>query len=271
MAPPDQELQVHAIVHPGADLGGADGLFPQQKQRPGVAAGQVKRSVLQVERLVGQQFKGAFGRGGRLGPRQLRPGRGGPPQGVAAVAHKKLVVGLCLAAQQRQRLGGAVHQDGVAEFPVHGKPLDQFPAGGELAAAVKAQAVVGAALGDHPDRIVPAENHREGQVERLFQRHLPGSGRAVGGQFADLDAPLAGSAVHGLGKEPAAAVLVEEQRVGVPEALPPRQLPVRFRPQGGQRVGPRPLRAAAHGHRIDLFFAHHFAQQPPGRHMQGAV
>ena len=127
--------------------------------------------------------------------------------------------------------------------------------------------MVAAGLGDHPDLTVPVKDHRERQVEIFFQRDAPVVGGAVVVQLADLETALAG----GLGVEPAAAVPVVEQRVGKPPALPPGQQGVGAAFQSGQRLGTLGSRAGAHGDGVDFFFAHDFAQQPLGRHVQGAV
>ena len=108
-------------------------------------------------------------------------------------------------------------------------------------------------------------------MKLLLQRRLPFSGRAVVKQLADLDAALAGGQVHGLGKQIPGPAVAEQQRVGEPEALPPRQLGIGRSAQGGQRFGAFRRGHRPHGDGIDFLFARQFAQQPSGRHVQGAV
>ena len=108
-------------------------------------------------------------------------------------------------------------------------------------------------------------------MEIFFQRDAPAVGGAVVVQIADLETALAGGEVHRLGKQPALATPVVEQRVGKPPALPPGQQSVGTAFQSGQRLGALGGGAGAHGDGVDFFFAHDFAQQPLGRHVQGAV
>ena len=149
--------------------------------------------MLQVVGLIGYKLKRALRRqGGRL--------LHGVAQGIAAVADIELVVGLCLAAQDGQRLGAAVQQNGIAKLLIGRKALHKLPPGGKRPAAVEPQAVVAAGLGQHPDLAVPVKDGREGEVKVLLQRGLPSVDRAVLMQLADLDAALAGRKVHCLGK-----------------------------------------------------------------------
>ena len=268
-----EKLQIDPVVHGGADLSGVDDLLTQQEKRPSVAADKVKVAVLQIVGFIGQQLKRA-GRGGQGVLGRQRDGGGllyGVAQRVAAVAHIELVVGAGLAAKQGQGLGAAVQQNRVAELLVRGKALHQLPLGGEGLAAVEPQAMVAAGLGDHPDLTVPVKDHRERQVEIFFQRDAPVVGGAVVVQLADLKTALAGGEVHRLGEQPALAAPVVEQRVGKPPALPPGQQGVGAAFQSGQRLGALGSGAGAHGDGVDFFFAHDFAQQPLGRHVQGAV
>ena len=117
LPPPGGKLQVDAVVHRGADLGGMDDLLPQHKERPGVAADEIKFPVLQVEGLVRQQLERLAGGFRRLGAGQGFGGGGGLAQGEPPPPHIELVFGVGLAAEQRQGVGGAVHQDGIAQFP----------------------------------------------------------------------------------------------------------------------------------------------------------
>ena len=229
--------------------------------------------MLQVVGFVRQQGKGTCRGGGGV---RLGAGHGvdrglGAAQSAAAVTHPELVFRQGLAAKQGQLVGGAVDQNRIAEFGVHGKALRQLPLGREIFAAVDAQAVVAAGLGDHPGLAVPVKHCGEGEVEVLLQGDLPLPCRAVVVQLADLDAAETCGQVHGLGVEPAAVVPVVEQRVGVPEAGAGGQHGVGGTAQGGQRVGALGLRHGAHGDGVDLFFARKLAQQPFGRDMQSAV
>ena len=108
-------------------------------------------------------------------------------------------------------------------------------------------------------------------MEILLQSDLPLPCRAVVVQLADFDAAQAGGQVHSLGVEPAAAVPVVKQRVGIPEAGAGGQHSVGGAAQGGQRVSALGFGHGAHGDGVDLFFARKLAQQPFGRDMQSAV
>ena len=101
-------------------------------------------------------------------------------------------------------------------------------------------------------------------MEVLLQRHLPTLGGAVVQKMAHLDAALAGGQVHGLGKKIAGAVAAVEQRVGVPEALPPGELGVGRAAQGGQRVGPLRRGHRPHGDGIDSFSPVSLRSSRPG-------
>ena len=234
-----------------------DDLPIQQKQRTGVAAGQVKGAVLQVECLVLFQHKGG----------SLHVLGGGPAQRAAPPAHIKLVFRLCLAAQQGQCAGGAVQQNGIAVFPTQRERLDFFPPVGEIRAAVQRQAVVAAGLGDHPDAAVPVKHGGEREVERLVQDHTGRGQPAVFVKFRHRNVAVAGGHIKGFAEQHAPV----EQRVGVPDARGLGQRRVRLAAQCGQRRNSLCAGQRADRDGINLLFAGQLAHQPPHRHMQSAI
>jgi len=154
---PHPELQVHTVIHLGADLGRAHGLVVVGKQRASIAAAQLIIAVLQVKGFILIQDKlihiialfrfGVFA------------------HSIAAVTGVQLVVRPGFAAQHRQGFGGFIHNNAVAQFAPHAERLHFLPFIRELGAAVKGQAVVGAGFRQHPNFPAPVKHGGEREME----------------------------------------------------------------------------------------------------------
>ena len=105
----------------------------------------------------------------------------------------------------------------------------------------------------------------------LLQNHLhPGHGAVVihgGGS----NAPPSGGQIKGLAEEPAPRCVVEEQRVGVPDAGGLGQRHKGAGPQGGQQVAALRHRGGTHRNGVNFLVSGKFFQQPLRGHMQRPV